>query len=462
MYGSQVAQLAGYVAEHSAYHHGETSLAGTIVGMAQTFVGSNNIALLHPAGQFGTRLLGGKDAASPRYIFTKLPALTRLIFHPADDALLDYQEDDGQAIEPKHYVPILPMVLVNGAEGIGTGWSSSVPNYNPREIVANLRRLMADEPQQPMHPWYRGYTGQVVPTERGSYQSYGTLSKLDDTTLHISELPLRKWTQDYKETVLEPLLQGDGKGGETFASDLREHHTEQKVAFTLKVSSAAALAEAEKKGLHKQFKLSTSLSTSNMTLFDEQGRIHKWETPERVLQDFYGLRLGLYNKRKLHLSEMLTQDWSKLHNKLRFVLAVVAGQLKIGGRKKAELVLQLQKDGYAAFEPPARKRAASADDDDKDEEDDKEAKAEGITDGKGRGYDYLLGMALWSLTHERVEVLRAELATKEAELQALLEKTCTCHADAMHMPCRCHAHAMPILTMAPLTMACILTVAWSR
>ena len=153
-----MAQLAGYVAEHSAYHHGETSLAGTIVGMAQTFVGSNNIALLHPAGQFGTRLLGGKDAASPRYIFTKLPALTRLIFHPADDALLDYQEDDGQAIEPKHYVPILPMVLVNGAEGIGTGWSSSVPNYNPREIVANLRRLMADEPQQPMHPWYRGYT----------------------------------------------------------------------------------------------------------------------------------------------------------------------------------------------------------------------------------------------------------------------------------------------------------------
>ena len=157
----KVAQLAGYVAEHSAYHHGETSLAGTIVGMAQTFVGSNNIALLHPAGQFGTRLLGGKDAASPRYIFTKLPVLTRLIFHPADDALLEYQEDDGQAIEPKHYVPILPMVLVNGAEGIGTGWSSSVPNYNPREIVANLRRLMADEPQQPMHPWYRGYTGQV-------------------------------------------------------------------------------------------------------------------------------------------------------------------------------------------------------------------------------------------------------------------------------------------------------------
>ena len=136
----KVAQLAGYVSEHSAYHHGEASLAGTIVGMAQTFVGSNNIALLHPAGQFGTRLLGGKDAASPRYIFTKLPALTRLIFHPDDDAILEHLEDDGQSIEPRFYMPVLPLVLVNGAEGIGTGWSSSVPNYNPRDIVANLVR----------------------------------------------------------------------------------------------------------------------------------------------------------------------------------------------------------------------------------------------------------------------------------------------------------------------------------
>jgi len=148
----KVAQLAGYVSEHSAYHHGETSLAGTIVGMAQTYVGSNNINLLYPSGQFGTRIMGGKDAASSRYIFTKLPALTRLIFPPADDGLLNYLQDDGQSIEPQFYVPILPMVLVNGADGIGTGWSSSVPNYNPREIVDNLRRMMGGEPTEPMTP----------------------------------------------------------------------------------------------------------------------------------------------------------------------------------------------------------------------------------------------------------------------------------------------------------------------
>ena len=153
--------------------------------MAQTFVGSNNIPLLTPAGQFGTRLLGGKDAASPRYIFTKLPSLTRLIYHPSDDALLEQLEDDGQFIEPKHYVPILPMVLVNGAEGIGTGWSSSVPMYNPREIVSNLRRMMDGLEPEKMLPWYRGFGGAMQEEKEGSYVSYGTVAKVDETTLHV-------------------------------------------------------------------------------------------------------------------------------------------------------------------------------------------------------------------------------------------------------------------------------------
>ncbi|KAJ1559192.1 DNA topoisomerase 2, partial [Cladochytrium tenue] len=124
----KVAQLGGYVGEHSAYHHGEQSLFSTIVGMAQNFVGSNNLNILEPRGQFGTRLQGGKDAASARYIFTALNPLARVVFHPEDDALLDYLNDDGQDIEPK-YMPILPMILVNGSDGIGTGWSTSVPNY---------------------------------------------------------------------------------------------------------------------------------------------------------------------------------------------------------------------------------------------------------------------------------------------------------------------------------------------
>ena len=123
---------------------------GTIVNLAQNHVGSNNINLLQPIGQFGTRINGGKDSASPRYIFTMLSSLTRMIFPEKDDPLLAQQLDDGIKIEPEWYCPILPMVLVNGTEGIGTGWSTKVPNYNPKDLVDNIRRMLAGEPIEPM------------------------------------------------------------------------------------------------------------------------------------------------------------------------------------------------------------------------------------------------------------------------------------------------------------------------
>ena len=178
--------------------------------MAQTFVGSNNINLLTPNGQFGTRRMGGKDAASPRYIFTALEKITRKIFHPDDDALLTYLEDDGLSIEPEFYVPIIPMILVNGAEGIGTGWSTNIPNHNPRDIIANLRHLINGEEMEEIHPWYHGYTGAIEVKTPGSYNVMGRIEKIDDTTLLITELPLKKWTQDYK-VFLEGMEQGDKK-----------------------------------------------------------------------------------------------------------------------------------------------------------------------------------------------------------------------------------------------------------
>ena len=156
-----MAQLSGYVAEHSAYHHGEVSLQMTIVSMAQNFVGSNNINLLLPIGQFGTRIMGGKDSASARYIFTSLSPVTRHLFPESDDPVLNYQEEEGQMIEPDHYLPIIPLALINGAEGIGTGWSTFIPQHSPRSVVENIRRIMRGEPYQTMRPWYKGYTGDI-------------------------------------------------------------------------------------------------------------------------------------------------------------------------------------------------------------------------------------------------------------------------------------------------------------
>jgi DNA topoisomerase II len=109
------------VSEHAAYHHGEASLTATIVNLAQNFVGSNNLNLLLPNGQYGTRDQGGKDHASPRYIFTEPSSLARTVYHPEDDPLLNFLKDDNDFIEPEWYLPVVPLVLINGAEGIGTG-----------------------------------------------------------------------------------------------------------------------------------------------------------------------------------------------------------------------------------------------------------------------------------------------------------------------------------------------------
>jgi len=175
----KVAQLVGYVSEHAAYHHGEASLSETIIAMAQDFVGSNNINVLVPQGQFGTRLQGGKDAASARYIYTRLAPLARAVFPEADDAVLNYLNEEGLSIEPQWYCPVLPMVLVNGAEGIGTGWATSVPNFNPRELIQNLRRWLREEEMQEMMPWYRGFRGAInwCKNEDGArVEVFGTVS----------------------------------------------------------------------------------------------------------------------------------------------------------------------------------------------------------------------------------------------------------------------------------------------
>lgn len=206
----KVAQLCGYVSEHAAYHHGEVSLAQTIVGLAQSYVGSNNIGVLSPLGQFGTRAQGGKDAASPRYIFTNMERITRVIFNPADDNVLTYLHDDGASIEPEWYVPALPMVLVNGSSGIGTGWSSDVPNYNPVDIVENLRRKMRGEDLEPMHPWFRGFRGTIEADGANKYKVTGKWNEISDGEFEVTELPIRVWTQDYKES-LESWIAGGEK-----------------------------------------------------------------------------------------------------------------------------------------------------------------------------------------------------------------------------------------------------------
>lgn len=412
----KVMQLQGYVSEHTAYHHGDTSLNQTIVGLAQDFVGANNVNLLLPNGQFGTRGMGGKDAASARYIFTALPKITRAVFHPADDALLNYLNDDGQSIEPEWYMPTVPMVLINGGEGIGTGWSTHLPNYNPHDIVENLKRRLRGEELIPMKPWYRGFTGPIEDVGLGKYKISGLVEQIEESTWEVTELPIRTWTSTYKEGLEERVV-GSDKVPPTI-KEYKEYHTDTTVHFVIKLNDKG-IKEVADKGAETFFKISSHTQTTNMVLFDAQGKIKKYSTPEQILEDFFLLRLDHYQKRKESLVEHLKTIYERLSNQARFVQMIVNRQLVVNNRKRSDIIKELREKDFRPF--PKAKKAKVAGEVNVDEE---EVVEEGEDPSENAGdYDYLLSMAIYSLTKEKVERLLAQRDESENELKILLGRS---------------------------------------
>ncbi|XP_017274093.1 DNA topoisomerase 2-alpha isoform X2 [Kryptolebias marmoratus] len=413
----KVAQLAGSVAEMSAYHHGEMSLMMTIIGLAQNFVGSNNLNLLQPLGQFGTRLHGGKDSASPRYIFTMLSPLARLVFPAMDDNLLKYNFDDNQRVEPEWYIPIIPTVLVNGAEGIGTGWASRIPNFDIREIISNIHLMLNGEEPLPMLPNYKGFKGTIEQVMDNQYINSGEVAILDSTTIEISELPVKSWTQAYKENVLEAMLNGSEKVP-PLITDYKEYHTDTTVRFVVKMT-AEKLREVEAAGLHKVFKLQNSLTCNSMVLFDHVGSLKKYESVQDILKDFFELRMKYYVLRKDWLLGMLGAESAKLSNQARFILEKIQGTLVIENKPKKELIRMLEEMGYDSDPVKAWKQAQDKNEEEVEDAEEEEREKE---DSRGPDYNYLLSMPMWFLTKEKKDELCKQRDAKLTELNTLKKK----------------------------------------
>ncbi|XP_051811756.1 DNA topoisomerase 2-beta isoform X2 [Acanthochromis polyacanthus] len=417
----KVAQLAGSVAEMSAYHHGEQALMMTIVNLAQNFVGSNNVNILQPLGQFGTRINGGKDAASPRYIFTMLSPLAKLLFPAVDSNLLKFLYDDNQKVEPEWYIPIIPMVLVNGAEGIGTGWACKIPNYDAREIVNNINRMLNHQEPMPMLPSYKNFKGVIHELGQNQYLVSGEVSVIDKNTIEITELPVRTWTQAYKESVLEPMLQGTDKTP-ALISDYKEYHTDTTVKFVVRMSEEK-LAQAEAVGLHKVFKLQSSLTCNSMVLFDHMGCMKRYDSVHDILREFFELRLHYYKLRKDWLLGSLGAEASKLSNQARFVLEKIEGKITIENKSKRELIRMLVQKGYESDPVAAWTKAQekSQEEDYRDGNDSDSSVDSGSSSGPN--FNYILSMPLWCLTKEKVEELLKQRDVKKGELNDLQKKS---------------------------------------
>ncbi len=390
----KVAQLASYVSEISAYHHGEASLQTTIIGMAQNFVGANNINLLQPRGQLGSRIHGGKDASQPRYIFTLLSELTQKIFIKDDLNILTYINDDGIFVEPYHYIPIIPMILVNGALGIGTGFSTNIPCYNPKDIISILIRLLNDETLDEtieLVPWYRGFTGRIEKIA-DKYYSRGKFTKLTTTKIEITELPIGTWTFDFKCT-LEELLDKYPNEFKTYESNSGD----ETVSFTIQFASSTVLDEylkIEQNGftkLENVLKLYTSkpLSTTNMYAFNEKGTIQKYDSPLHIISEFYKIRLEYYQKRKDYVLDKLKYDLELLENKIRFIKAVVNEEIIIHKMKKNDLEILLSTQNYKKHND---------------------------------SYDYIIKIPVYNLTIDKVDDLENEYSKAKNQYDELFSK----------------------------------------
>jgi DNA topoisomerase-2 len=373
----KVAQLTGYVSEKSGYHHGEASLNGAIVNMAQDFVGSNNINLLLPNGQFGTRLQGGKDSASERYIFTKLNPITRYIFQKKDESILTYLDDDGQKVEPIFYVPIIPMVIVNGTEGIGTGFSTKIPSFNPSDIINYIKSYLEGklkESQKEFIPYYKGFKGTIYRDDENPtrFITKGVYS-IKKNKVEITELPIGLWNEDYI-IYLERLI------------DLGTIKDYKDMSTDKNVNIQVVLVNDD--NVEKTLKLTSYLSINNMNLFNKDEQLTHYNEIHEICDDFIKVRLEYYNLRKIYLIKLLNNECELLKNKHAYISELLKGTIDLRKKTTIEINGILEKNKYKKID---------------------------------NTYNYLIKMTMDSVCEENVEHLQKEYELKIKELDETIK-----------------------------------------
>jgi DNA topoisomerase-2 len=399
----KVAQLAGYVSEHAAYHHGEASLTSTITSMAQNFLGSNTINLLQPIGQFGSRLLGGKDSAAARYIHTALEPIVSTLIHKADEPLLKAQDDDGMDIEPEYYLPAVPMLAINGALGIGTGFSTYIPPHNPKDILALLRARLSGQlstlANRPLDPWWYGFKGQVIRTDENTWHTHG-IYECDDAkhTVTITELPIGVWTKEYKE-MLDKMCGTDDAIKASGLKNFDDLYNDVDVKFVLYLTEDTYdIAKDTPIAFMKKFGLSSSWKTTNMVAFDCSMNIVKYTTIGDMLEAFYMERIEKYVARRECMLKSLDEEHIEIDARRRFLMAVIEDRMTLIKQSDDAIVAQMKKENL----PPLSDRTAPDSID---------------------GYEYLMRMRIDRVKQSAIEDMKKQLDTILEKIEVLRAKT---------------------------------------
>ncbi|MEM4260956.1 MAG: DNA gyrase subunit A, partial [Candidatus Woesearchaeota archaeon] len=305
--------------------------------MAQNYPGTNNMNILEPLGQFGSRL--SSEAASPRYVFTKFSENFRKLFKKDDDIILKFQEEDGVKIEPEYYIPILPTVLINGSQGVGTGYASKILGYNPKDIKDAVINILEGKKIKPLIPWFKGFKGKVY---RNGEQTIieGKMEIVNTTTIKVTELPIGMYLDDFKNH----LYNLEDKG---FIKNFEDLSTEERFEFILNVPRSTTAIDEE---IIKQKLKLISRETENFTLWDTNGKIKEYNSVEKVIEDFVIWRLERYEERRQALLKKNVNELEWLNNKLRFVLYYLKNSKEFSNKNKQDMISILEKEKFIDIE----------------------------------------------------------------------------------------------------------------
>lgn len=371
----KIFQLGGRIAADAHYHHGDGSLNGAIIGMAQSF--KNSLPLLEEIGQFGS--LRSPEAGAPRYISTKLTKNFRLLYK--DFELLENQVEEGNVIEPKYFLPIIPTVLLNGSSGIAVGFATNILNRNPLDLIDACTKVLDGKKVPTLLPWWKEYTGPVVNVKgTNQYVMNGVYEVVNTTTVAVSELPPSMTFQKY-----EAHLNSLQDRGIIYSYD---DNSANGINYTIKFARAT-LADLIKRGKLEQTLKMVETETENLTCLDERGKLIIFESVDQVVEYFVKFRLSFYDKRKAFLINKYTDELTYLSNRAQFVKLIIDGKLKVNNVPKKEIVLYLQTANF---------------------------------DEVNGSYNYLLNMPIHSLTKETYEQLLAEVAEKKSQLAEVKKK----------------------------------------
>lgn len=398
----KVVELTGYVTSETSYHHGDSSLNGAITNMAQIYVGSNNINLLWPEGNAGSRKKGGHDAAAPRYLAVRTCSITPYLFRSEDQVILKYNYDDGKQIEPSKYAPILPTVLINGAHGIGTGWSCDVWGHNVKDCIKNVKLMLDNKEPYEMEPWFRGFNGKVSCTGNGKYMVKGKYEWIDKNTIIIKEIPISKKNniESYRKELEKLIIDEKKPTDKQILEYVGQNVSNDLISIELKFGPRKLSKLAQSGDLEKILGLQANISESNMVLFGPDGMIKRYNSTTRIFKDWFNFRYALYEQRKMLHLEKLKHDMLLLKYHIQFLKDDETDKIKLDRKTTEQQVYeQLEKLEYPRLGPSW----------DSDEE--------------KKTYNYLTNVKLFDRTLEKRMKLEEDYKKKREEFEKYKNST---------------------------------------